>query len=126
MSRIFTALASPVARARVHECNLMAQEKRRLTAQFRAIIPAGVTIASAKWDMWVPGDVAFSAPQISGTASSVLIEAVREGGGAELRCQVTLSNGEVLSQYFCILIGVGPVFQDPVGSFGPTQLVVNA
>lgn len=126
MSRIFTAIASPVARDRVHECRVMAQEKRRLSAQFRALIPAGVTIVRAQWDMHVPGDVAFSAPQINGTASSVLMEAVREGGGAEIRCQVTLSNGEVLSQYFCILIGVGPVFNDPVGSFGPTQLVVNA
>lgn len=126
MSRIFTAIASPVARDRVHECRLMGQERRRLSANFRALIPAGATITRAQWDMYVPGDVAMSAGQINGTSSSILIQAIREGGGAEIRCQITLSTGDLIAQYFAVLVGNGPVFNDSMNGGGPAQIVVNA
>ena len=125
MSRIFTAIASAVARDRVHECRLMTQERRRLSANFRALIPAGATITRAQWDIHVPGDVVMSAGQLSGPSTSVLIAAIREGGGAEIRCQVTLSTGEVLAQYFAVLVGTGPIFNDIEGGGGQTQIVVT-
>lgn len=126
MSRVFRAVASAVGRTRVHEVNMMTREKRRLTASFRALIPAGVTITQAKWDMWIPGDVGMTDAQISGADSSVLIEAALDGGGAEMRCQVTLSDGQVLTQYFAVLVGCGPIFNDSGSVSGASQLVVNA
>ncbi|MGL4275184.1 MAG: hypothetical protein ACRCTO_23115 [Pseudomonas paracarnis] len=126
MSRTFEAIASSVSRAVVHQVNLMAREKRRLSANFRAVMPAGATITRAQWDMHIPGDVAMSAGQIAGPRSSVLIEAVLEGGGAELRCQVTLSTGDVLAQYFVVLIGSGPIFRDSGVASGASQIIVNA
>ena len=105
---------------------MMARERRRLSVDFRALMPLGATITRAQWDMEVPGDVAMSAGQIDGPRSSVLIEAQQEGGGAETRCQVTLSTGEVLAQYFVILVGSGPVFRDAGGMAGASQIVVNA
>lgn len=126
MSREFEAIASPVNRTAVQQIDLMTRERRRLTANFRALMPVGVTITRAQWDMELPGDVAMSAGQIVGSRTSVLIEAQQEGGGAELRCQVTLSNGDVLAQYFVILIGRGPIFRDSGVASGASQIVVNA
>lgn len=126
MSREFEAIASPVNRTAVQQVDLMTRERRRLTANFRALMPVGVTITRAQWDMEVPGDVAMSAGQIVGSRTSVLIEAQQEGGGAEIRCQVTLSTGEVLAQYFVVLVGSGPVFRDSGGMAGASQIVVTA
>ena len=92
-------------------------------ANFRALVPAGVTIDRAVWDMDDLAPVAMADAAIDGPASQVTITSVDEGSTA-IRCEVELSDGQVFNHLFVVYVEEGPVFAgDSVQPGGPARLV---
>lgn len=125
LGRQTRAFVSGYTRSRVHQSRLYPREKRCLVADFNGAIPAVRTIASATWNMEVACSIAMSSASIDGRAARVMVESVFRGW-ADLRCQVTLDNGEVYNQLFVIQVLDGPWFGDEISTAGPTQLTVTA
>lgn len=124
--RATTAYVSGFSRDGVTECRLRERERRALVANFRALVPAGVTIDRAVWDMDDLAPVAMADAAIDGPASQVTIETVDEGSAA-IRCQVELSDGQVFNTLFVVYVEHGPAFcGDDAGVGGPCRLVVEA
>lgn len=125
LGRETRAFVSGYNRSRVHQSRLYPREKRCLVADFNGALPAARSIVSATWNMEVACSVAMSDASIEGRAARVTIEAVFRGW-ADLRCQVTLDNGEVYNQQFTVRVLDGPWFGDETTVAGPTQLTATA
>lgn len=125
LGRVTRAYVSAYNRTRVHQARLYPREKRCLIADFNGALPVGRTIVSATWNMEVAYAVAMSAATIDGREARVMIEAVYRGR-VDMRCHVTLDNGEVYNQLFAVQVLPGPWFGDENTVAGPTQLTVTS
>ena len=124
MSRASRIFASASQRDRVHEVVIYTPERRTLAANFRAMIPAGVTITRAQWDMDLPGYVTMQTGTVVGPEARVIITAGLECGGTGIRCGVTLSDGSVFSQAFYVRVLASPLYGDGPIAGGPSRIVV--
>lgn len=125
MSRATTAIVSAATRDYVHNVVLYPRESRRLTANFRAILGPGETIAQADWQLEVMGYAGIADGSISGALTSVrLLAAV--AGLTIARCQITTSAGNVYPQLFRVEVLMGPWLNDPPPLQGSTRVIVNA
>ncbi len=124
MSRIQTAYASAYQRDRVHVSRVTRGESRILTANFNALMATADTITQATWRAESGYPMVMSAAVISGHTASARVVA-KNGGRARMRCTVTTSAGDVLTQLFRIDVLGGPYFTGEVipASNGPTILV---
>lgn len=124
LGRQTRAFVSGYNRSRVHQSRLYPREKRCLVADFNGALPTGRTIVSATWNMEVPYCVGMSSATIADREARVMVEAVFRGW-ANMRCQVTLDNGEVYNQLFVVQVLAGPWFGDEITVAGPSQITVT-
>lgn len=124
--RVTRAYVSGYQRARVHRAQLVRGERRCLVANFNGAIPPARSIVSATWRTNHPYGVSMSDARIDGRETTVNITA-QVGLGAEIKCQVTLDNGEVYNQLFVIRVFTGPWFRDETQPpAGPYELTATA
>lgn len=119
------AYVSAFDRSRVHQSRLYRFEKRRLVANFGALL-GDRQIRCATWSIDRPEIGVMSDPQISDDAreTSVMF-AAQLGGWATVRCQITLDSGEQYAQVFRINVRQASWFVDdaPISN-GPFSLRV--
>jgi hypothetical protein len=128
LGRATRAYVSGYDRARVQQCRLYRFEKRCLIANFNGALGAARTIASAVWRIDAPWVGVISTPQITedGRESSVLF-ASQLGGWANIRCEVTLDNGEIYNQVFRVNVREASYFfDDSPPTVGPYSVTVTA
>ena len=120
------AYVSAYDRSRVHQSRLYRFEKRRLVANFGALLGNDRLIRCATWSIDRPEIGVMSDPQISDDAreTSVMF-AAQLGGWATVRCQITLDSGEQYAQVFRINVRQASWFVDdaPISN-GPFSLRV--
>lgn len=119
------AYVSAYDRSRVHQSRLYRFEKRRLVANFGALLGER-QIRCATWSIDRPEIGVMSDPQISDDAreTSVMF-AAQLGGWATVRCQITLDSGEQYAQVFRINVRHASWFVDDAPlSNGPFSLRV--
>jgi len=119
------AYVSAFDRSRVHQSRLYRFEKRRLVANFGALLGER-QIRCATWSIDRPEIGVMSDPQISDDAreTSVMF-AAQLGGWATVRCQITLDSGEQYAQVFRINVRQASWFVDDAPlSNGPFSLRV--
>jgi len=119
------AYVSAFDRSRVHQSRLYRFEKRRLVANFGALL-GDRQIRCATWSIDRPEIGVMSDPQISDDAreTSVMF-AAQLGGWATVRCQITLDSGEQYTQVFRINVRQASWFVDDAPlSNGPFSLRV--
>jgi len=125
MSRATKAYVSAYDRSRVHQSSLYRFEKRRLVANFGALLGER-QIRCATWSIDRPEIGVMSDPQISDDAreTSVMF-ATQLGGWATVRCQITLDSGEQYPQVFRINVRQASWFVDdaPISN-GPFSVSV--
>lgn len=128
LGRATRAYVSAYDRSRVHQSRLYRFEKRCFVANFNGALPPGRTIATATWRIDAPEIGVISNPQISddGRESSVMF-ASQLGGWANMRCEVTLDNGEIYNQVFRVNVREASwFFNDPPSQSGPFSVTVTA
>lgn len=109
MSRVTTAYVSAYQRDRVHHSRFYRFEKRTLTANFTAAIPDGEAIDSVTW--YCNGtSVAIMADAIATTKTSSITLAANASGKALIKCEATLTDGQVINQLFAITSLPAPYF----------------
>lgn len=118
MGRNVTAYASEAQPDRVFACRLQRGDTATLTANFNAVIPSGLTIATATWRAESAGTL--SAAAIAGTSVTVLLTAGWACGG-RVKCEATLSNGGKRSVVFEVDVRHGPYFQGEPSAPQPTS-----
>lgn len=119
------AYVSAFDRSRVHQSRLYRFEKRRLVANFGALLGER-QIRCATWSIDRPEIGVMSDPQISDDAreTSVMF-AAQLGGWATVRCQITLDSGEQYVQVFRVNVRQASWFVDDAPlSNGPFSLRV--
>jgi len=119
------AYVSAFDRSRVHQSRLYRFEKRRLVANFGALLGER-QIRCATWSIDRPEIGVMSDPQISDDAreTSVMF-AAQLGGWATVRCQITLDSGEQYAQVFRVNVRHASWFVDDAQiSNGPFSLRV--
>jgi hypothetical protein len=106
------AYVSAYDRSRVHQSRLYRFEKRRLVANFGALLGERL-IRCATWSIDRPEIGVMSDPQISDDAreTSVMF-AAQLGGWATVRCQITLDSGEQYVQVFRVNVRRASWFVD--------------
>ncbi len=125
LGRVTRAYVSAYTRDRIHQSQLMAQEKRCLIANFNGALPVGRTIASVVWSVSNPRFVNLSQCDITGRETACIITAQWRGSSL-VRCSATTDDGDVYTQYFAITIR-GYWFQGDVpGIQGPYQISAQA
>lgn len=116
--RTTRAFVSGYQRARVHRSRLVRGERRCLIADFNGAIPAGRTITSVTWRTNQPAGAILSDAGIVAGGRKVRVDLLAGSGCAQVKCDVTLDNGEVYNQRFEVSVQSGPWFQ---GEVNPTQ-----
>lgn len=125
LGRVTRAYVSAYTRDRIHQSQLMAQEKRCLIANFNGALPVGRTIASVIWSVSNPMFVNLSQCDITGRETACIITAQWRGSSL-VRCSATTDDGDVYTQYFAITIR-GYWFQGDVpGVQGPYTISAQA
>ena len=123
--RATRAYVSAYNRTAVHQSRLYRFEKRRLVANFGALL-GDRQIRCATWSIDRPEIGVMSDPQISDDAreTSVMF-ATQLGGWATVRCQITLDSGEQYAQVFRINVRQASWFVDdaPISN-GPFSVSV--
>lgn len=127
MGRTTTCRVSAYTRSRVHQARVLVGETRALTADLNGAMPAGVTIASARWRLDVGYVASIASPAISADKRSTSVTlAALWIGCTMILCEATLSNGDTLTQMFEVDISGNPYFLPPTTSTGPMDLTVTA
>lgn len=103
MTRATTAYASKYQLDRVHETDLYRAAKVRLTVDFGGALGAE-TISTVRWYTSAPWSTILSAPAISGKRVTVFVQGSLPDLSM-LKCEVTLSNGEVRNQFWRVRVG---------------------
>lgn len=125
LGRETRAYVSAFDRTRVHQSRLYRFEKRRLVANFRALLGER-QIRCATWRIDCPEIGVISDPQISDDAveTSVMF-AAQLGGCATVRCEITLDSGEIYNQVFRVQVREASWFvDDPPTQSGPFSVTV--
>lgn len=128
MSRATKAYVSGTDLSRVHQSSLYRFAKRPYVANFNGAMAAGRTIVSATWRIDCPEIAVMSNAAISTDQreTSILL-AAQLGGFANLRAEVTLDDGSVLNQVFCVNVREATWYSDdPTLQIGPYSLTVTA
>lgn len=125
LGQVTRAFVSPYSRFTIHDSRLYPREKRLLVADFNGAIPVGVTLASVVWSLQPVCCVAMADAAINERETQVMLTAVFAGSVA-IRCEATLSNGEVYNQIFRIAVLCGPFWGDNIDNAGPAQLTATA
>lgn len=99
------------------------QERKTIGANFRALLGTN-TIASARWQLWTSGVASLSDPEIDGPVVTVR-PLIGFPGRVDLRCTVTLSNGDIYAQNF-VLDADGPYYSTDASPSGPLDVTVEA
>lgn len=122
--RTQTAYASAYQRDRVHVSQVLRGESRQIVVNFNALMAKADTITTVTWRAESGQPLMMSAATISGQTASVRVVA-NSGGVAILKCVVTTSAGDKLTQLFRIESGGSPYFAGEVipTTSGPTSLV---
>lgn len=126
LGRVTRAYVSGYQRDRIHNSRLVRGEKRCLVANFNGAIPPARTIASVTWRTNQGQSVYMENARIDGREVTVNITA-QIGGGAWVKCDVTLDNGEVYNQLFAIEVRDAPWFSGEAQmGVGPQVLTATA
>lgn len=126
IGQVSRAYASAHERTRVHVVRMGRSEKRALIANFNGAIPVGATIASATWRASGGAMTSMASASVTGRQTQVTITA-GGSGRSTIRCDVTLSTGEVYTQAFRIEVRGEPWFSgETVPVNGPTMITVVA
>lgn len=127
IGRVSRAYVSAHDRTRVHDTRLYPRETRALVANFNGAIAKGLTIASATWELDVICSVGMSGGEISedGRTAQIMVTGCYRGW-AVIRCQATLSNGEVFPKLFRVQVLDGPYYSDEATAAGPQKITVTA
>lgn len=127
LGRATRAYVSAYNRGRVVDVRLFPTESRQLVSDFNGAMEAGRTIESAVWDMDPAGCAGIASGAIAENqrSTSVLLTASR-AGRTQVRCQVTLDNGEVLNQLFVVGVLTGPLWPGDAAPSGTTRITVTA
>jgi len=117
MPRNTTAIASAYDRTRVHQCELVRGESRTFRAEFKGMIPDGVTVSSATWRCDCPTVAVMANATYDAKGTQIRLTA-GYGGYAWLKAAVTLSDGSVLEQPVMFQSRVNSSFDEtpPTGS----------
>jgi len=128
IGRATRAYVSAYDRARPLEARLYRFEKRRLVADFNGALPVGSTIDSATWRTDAPEIGVISDAQISADQRETsVVFASQLGGWANLRVDVTLDDGAIMTQVFRVNVReASGFFDDPATQTGPVSLTVTA
>lgn len=119
MPRITDAIVSKYQRARIHASEFVRGEQTTFQANFNGALDEGVVIESVTWFTATPWALILSSPQVSQDQRSVSVDClIGWAGPGDLKCVVTLSNGQVRNQLYRISIIDGPYY---VGESMPTQ-----
>ena len=112
IGRTSKILASGYVRDKAQSIRLMPTEARTLAVDVKGAVDAGLTIASARFQLDVTGTATISGGVISGLVASCLLTGWRSGcvGG---RCSVTMSDGSKLAQHFVVSVGMTDFDTDP-------------
>lgn len=97
MPRNTTAIASAYDRTRVHQCELIRGESQTFRAEFKGVIPSGVSVVSATWRCDRPQVAVMANATYDDTGTQIKLTA-GYWGFAWLKAAVTLSDGSVLEQ----------------------------
>ena len=127
LGRVTRAFVSGYQRTRVHRSRLVRGEKRCLIADFNGAIPEGRTITSVTWRTTQNSAAILSEAAVvdGGRKARVMLEAGI--GCAQVKCDVTLDNGEVYNQRFDVLVQPDPWFQgETTPTRGPQELTATA
>ncbi len=125
LGRVTRAYVSGYARDRVHVSRLYRYEKRCLVANFNGAIPAARTIASATWQTTNYSGSVMSDAVITGRETSITI-ATQMAGSANIKCSVTLDNGEIYTQLFRLDVQGAPYYMGDTQVTGPASVIVTA
>lgn len=117
MPRNTTAIASPYDRTRVANAEFIRGESRIYRAEFKGVIPDGITVASATWRCDCPTVAIMANAAYDDTGTQIKLTA-GYWGCAWLKAAVTLSDGSVLEQPVMFQSRGGSSFDDtpPPGS----------
>ena len=125
MSRVTTAYVSAYDRTRVHSSQLYRFEKRTLTANFAGALPSGIFLSTITWYCHNTDVVVMADAAASPTESSVTITA-NCSGMALLKCEATLTDGQVINQLFSVdSLPVPYLCGETILSNGPCELVCS-
>lgn len=123
--RATRAFVSGYQRARVHRSRVVRGERRCLVANFNGAIPKARRIVEARWRTNQPHAAILSVPRIKGR--EVMVDLTAGVGQAEVKCEVTLDNGEVYNQLFVVRAYAGPWFRnESAPTEGPQELIATA
>lgn len=121
------ANASQYDRTRVASVQLGPRERRRVVANFAALLARGEAIESADWELDAMCVASIGKAELSGDgrSSSVELQACWPGC-VSLRCQVTTSVGNVYPQEFVVQVQRAPAYGDLESATGPQKITVTA
>lgn len=125
MPRATTAYASKYQRYRVWRGEYYRSETFTLEFDCKGALPAGVTISSAVWQSLNTANVIIGQAFFYDTRTTIVCTAALEPGGP-VKCTVTLSNGNTLTQLFIVLVNSAPWFcADTNPSSGPCHVTAD-
>lgn len=117
---------SAYQRTRMQTVRMGRGERRRLVIDFNAAMDADRSIVSATFRTSFPNFAAMSAAEIDGRAVSVLVDG-QHASVTPIRCDVTLDDGAVISQFVMVAIALCEWFEGEVApTQGPRTLTVTA
>lgn len=112
-------------RARVHNSDLFAAEKRRLVLNINGASPKGAKIVKAVFETWGLPQVIMSDGAIADDqrSASILIQA-QMGGRAILKGTAFMDDGTEIPQNYRINVQFAPIYQGTVWTTGPNNITV--
>jgi uncharacterized repeat protein (TIGR01451 family) len=122
MPRATTAYASKYQRYRVWRGEYYRSETFTLEFDCKGAIPDGDTISGAVWQSLNTANVILGQSYFYDTRTTITCTAALEPGGP-VKCTVTLSSGNTLTQLFIVLVNSAPWFcADTNPSSGPCHV----
>ena len=105
IGRTSRILASGYVRDKAQSIRLLPTEARTLAVNVKAAVDAGLTIASARFQLDTTGTATLASATINGLEAACLLTGWR-GGCVSGRCTVTMSDGSKLAQHFVVSVGL--------------------
>lgn len=121
MPRVTTAYISRFQRSRVHRSRHVRGDAFTLTADANGALESGATVASVVFRVDNPGAVIFGSASIDDRSASV--ECTAGVGFAQVKAEITSSDGDVVTQLFEISVQDAPYF---AGESAPTAGATSA
>lgn len=127
MPRVTTAYVSQYQRSRIHQSDFVRGEQTTFHAQFNGALDEGVLIDEVTWFTGTPWAVILSNPQIATDRRSVSVDVtIGYAGPGDLKCVVTLDNGQVRNQLYRITIMDNPFVEgESAPSAGPNSVTAT-